>query len=292
MAQKAKFERVSFTGCEGNTIAGDVWGGGAGPVAVLLHGAGQTRHSWSGSAGKLVDAGWRVVTIDQRGHGESDWSPAGHYSLDEFAGDASEVLRQTADRFGEMPVAVGASLGGLSSLMVAGGAHGKSPISALALVDITPRLNPNGVDGILSFMGARMHAGFSSLDEAADAIAEYRPHRPRPRSLEGLRRNLRLDQDGRYRWHWDPRFIKGPRPISGPDRVPLEEAARRTTVPTLLVRGGLSELVDEEHAREFQELVPHAVVADVSGAGHMVTSDRNDVFAEVVTEFLGRYVDR
>ncbi len=281
-------EQISFTGIEGNRIAADLWGGGDGPVAVLLHGGGQTRHSWGGTASRLADAGWRAITVDQRGHGESARSEPGHYSIREFSGDAREVFRQTQERFGRAPVAIGASLGGLSSMLVAG-SGGEPPMAALVLVDVTPRLDPNGVAGIMNFMGARMEEGFASLEEAADAVAEYLPHRPRPRSLEGLRKNLRLDPDGRYRWHWDPRFISGPRPISAQEQEHpdvIADVVSRITIPTLLVRGQMSELVGEEHAREFLELVPHAAYADVSGAGHMVAGDRNDVFAQAVLDFL------
>lgn len=284
----ADSERIYFTGSEGNRLAADIWGEGRGQVAVLLHGGGQTRHSWGGTASRLADAGWRAITVDQRGHGESDRSEPGHYSFREFAADARDVFRQTGERYGMAPVAIGASLGGLSSMIVAGEER-NPPMSALVLVDVTPRMDPNGVDGIMNFMGARMRAGFGSLEEAADAVAEYLPHRPRPKSLEGLRKNLRLDPDGRYRWHWDLRFIEGPRPISTGGRANPDvfvDAARNITLPTMLVRGRMSELVGEEHVREFLELVPHAEFADVSGAGHMVAGDRNDVFADAVIGFL------
>ncbi|WP_436637046.1 alpha/beta fold hydrolase [Microbaculum sp. FT89] len=280
---------ISFSGAEGNRLAADLWGEGHGPVAVLLHGGGQTRHSWGGTAAQLAQSGWRAITVDQRGHGESARSEPGHYSFRDFADDAGAVFRQVGERYGTAPVAIGASLGGLSSLLVAG--EDRPPMAALVLVDVTPRMDPNGVAGVLQFMGARMDSGFQSLEEAADAVAEYLPHRPRPRSLDGLRKNLRLDADGRYRWHWDPRFLSGPRPVSsGAERNPdvLLEAASRVSVPTLLVRGRMSELVSEEHADEFLSLVPHAAYADVSGAGHMVVGDKNDVFAQAVIDFLGR----
>jgi len=286
----ANSKQISFVGSEGNRIAADLWGEGSGPVAVLMHGGGQTRHSWGGTAERLANSGWRAITVDQRGHGDSERSEPGHYSFREFADDAAEIYRQVEDLFGVRPVVIGASMGGLSSLLVAG-EHNDPPMSALVLVDVTPRMDPNGVAGILNFMGARMEAGFGSLEEAADAVAEYLPHRPRPRSLDGLRKNLRLDPDGRYRWHWDPRFLEGPRPISSgrePDVNPFVEAARNIEIPTLLVRGRMSELVGEEHVREFQELVPHAAFTDVSGAGHMVAGDKNDVFAEAVLSFLDR----
>ena len=161
------------------------------------------------------------------------------------------------------------------------------PGSHLVLVDVTPSMNAAGVDTIKSFMADRMDEGFASLEEAADAVARYLPHRPRPKDVSGLKKNLRLRDDGRWRWHWDPGFMRR----DGPDTSPLEpealkNAARGLTVPTLLVRGRMSELVDEAHAQEFLELVPHAAYVDVSGAGHMVAGDKNDAFTDAVVEFL------
>lgn len=279
---------TTFRGAEGNLVRATVWGEGGGPVAALMHGGGQTRHAWEGTARRLVASGWRAVAVDQRGHGDSDRSLPGNYAFTDYAADAALIFDQIIAALGQRPVAVGASLGGVASLLVAGEIAPQT-VSGLVLVDVTPRTDPNGVDSILGFMGERMHEGFASLEEAAEVIAGYLPHRPRPRSLEGLRKNLRRGDDGRYRWHWDPRFIDGPRPISTDrDLIPLRcvEAARRLTAPTMLVRGQMSELVSEEHVRDFLALVPHAAYVDVSGAGHMVAGDRNDAFATALVDFL------
>jgi pimeloyl-ACP methyl ester carboxylesterase len=157
------------------------------------------------------------------------------------------------------------------------------------LVDITPRVDLGGVAKVQGFMRTHARDGFATVEEAADAVAAYLPHRPRPRSHEGLKKNLRLHPDGRWRWHWDPRFLDGRRSVNG-DRSALEAkllaAARRLTIPAMLVRGGSSELVHEEHAKEFLTLVPHARYADVGGARHMVAGDRNDRFAAAILQFL------
>jgi pimeloyl-ACP methyl ester carboxylesterase len=188
------------------------------------------------------------------------------------------------------PVVVGASLGGMAALLAnGGGAHGKEAFSALVLVDITPRIDSEGVAKIQGFMRANLREGFGSIAEAADAVAAYLPHRPKPRSHEGLKKNLRLHPDGRWRWHWDPRFLEGNRrigPGSGEVERVMVEAARRVTIPTLLVRGASSELVGEEHAKDFLKLVPHARYVDVTGARHMVAGDRNDQFANAIEGFL------
>jgi pimeloyl-ACP methyl ester carboxylesterase len=151
-----------------------------------------------------------------------------------------------------------------------------------------------GVAKVQNFMRAHADDGFSSISEAADAVARYLPHRPRPRSHTGLKKNLRLHPDGRWRWHWDPRFLDGARPINSNRHeveAALVEAARRITIPAMLVRGASSELVKEAHAREFLALVPHAEYVDVAGARHMVAGDRNDHFAGVILDFLNRLED-
>ena len=150
----------------------------------------------------------------------------------------------------------------------------RAPIfAALVLVDITPRVDLAGVAKVQGFMRAHARDGFATIAEAADAVAAYLPHRPRPRSTEGLKKNLRLHPDGRWHWHWDPRFLDGRRPVDGHSgrgssasrSARSSEAARRLKTPALLVRGASSELVQEAHAWDALALVPHAPFADVWG---------------------------
>jgi pimeloyl-ACP methyl ester carboxylesterase len=277
-----KATRRVFRTREGLELVADAYGEpGARPV-VLAHGGGQTRHAWGGAAQALARRGWHALALDLRGHGESAWSPDGAYEFDVFARDLEDVARALR----ASPVVVGASLGGLAALL----AQGESPagvFSAVVLVDVTPRMEAAGVDRIRGFMTEHLERGFATLEEAAEAVAAYQPHRKRERNLAGLEKNLRRGADGRWRWHWDPRFMRRdtqvPRDLS---QSRLVDAARNLRVPTLLVRGRMSDLVSEESAREFLELVPHARFADVSGAGHMVAGDRNDVFSDAVVEFL------
>jgi pimeloyl-ACP methyl ester carboxylesterase len=272
---------VSFSGHNGVTIAGDAYGDPGAPPAIFLPGGGQTRHAWGGAAQTLAADGWYALSLDLRGHGDSSWAPDGDYSLEAFVGDLCSVVAQLDRR----PAVVGASLGGITALLTAGEVEGP-PTSAIVLVDIVPRMEKDGVDRIVTFMRAHME-GFASLEAAADAVAAYIPHRPRPADLSGLAKNLRRGNDGRYRWHWDPEFVTGtqrPNGSQNPER--LLAAARRLTVPTLLVRGRMSDVISEAGAREFLAAVPHARYVDVSGAGHMVAGDRNDIFAQAVTDFL------
>ena len=293
MTQHPTPATATFNGAAGNRLVADVFGE-RGPPVLLLHGGGQTRHAWLKTAQAIARKGYTAYALDQRGHGDSEWIADGAYAFADFAADAKVVAVELARRSGVKPIVIGASLGGIAALLAEGQSEregGASMFFALVLVDITPHVDHSGVAKVLGFMRANAEQGFASIAEAAQAVAEYLPQRPRPKSQEGLKKNLRQSPDGRWRWHWDPRFLEGPRAV-GADRKAVEaalvEAARRVQIPALLVRGASSELVKEAHAKEFLELVPHADYVDVSGARHMVAGDRNDHFADAVLSFIGR----
>ncbi|WP_417413166.1 alpha/beta fold hydrolase [Hoeflea sp.] len=289
--------QMEFAGASANRLVADVHeprGAVHGNPVLLLHGGGQTRHAWGGAARRIADAGHMAITLDQRGHGDSAWVEDKGYAFDDYAADAVAVCREITARNGKQPVLVGASLGGISGLM-AEHLGGPGLLAGLVLVDVTPHMDADGVSRVQGFMAERMREGFATLEEAAASIAAYLPNRAPRRSLDGLAKNLRIGEDGRYRWHWDPAFIEGPRNINhgwdtGQER--LAEAARGLKIPVLLVRGQQSELVTEEAVTAFREMVPHAQYADVSGAGHMVAGDRNDAFNDAVSGFLDRLEGR
>jgi pimeloyl-ACP methyl ester carboxylesterase len=263
-------------------LTGDAYGDVRGAPVLLLHGGGQTRHSWGRAAIELGARGYYVLALDLRGHGDSDWAPDSNYGIDSHVDDIRAVIRQMPGP----PALVGASMGGLISLVVAGEAS-EPAIRALVLVDVTPRVDPAGRARIIGFMRDRPD-GFSSLEEAADVIARYLPHRPRPKDPSGLHRNLRRHANGRWYWHWDPRFFDTFEPDQEAAALRYTAAAKKVKVPTLLVRGAKSELVTAESVRHFRESIPHAEYVDVVDAAHMIVGDRNDVFNEVVLDFLQR----
>lgn len=279
---------VRFKGKDGIELVGDLRGNVGDPLVVFLHGGGQTRHSWGGAAEQLAGHGWRTLTLDARGHGDSDWAESGDYRLESFAEDVRLVL----SRFEGPAVVVGASLGGLAAILLTG-ETAPGVAASVVLVDIVPDMEGAGAERIRAFMTDRVDEGFGSLDEVADAVAAYNPYRPRPTDLSGLRKNLR-ERDGRFFWHWDPRFLD-PVPGQGPDAIMdltrLHEAVTRMTddVPVLLVRGRASDLVSADRAAEFCARYPRVEFVDVSGAGHMVAGDQNDVFTASVAEFLERH---
>ena len=265
-------------------IAADRRGDPTDPPVLFLHGGGQTRHSWGKAAEVVAARGWCTYTLDSRGHGESDWSPEGRYALRDFAAD----LVCVADAIGADPVIVGASLGGLTSLLAMG--RERTGLGrGLVLVDIVPEMEQTGTDRIKDFMASHVETGFASLEEAAEAVAAYNPRPDRDVDPGSLRKNLR-EREGRWFWHWDPRFMQQmgrANPDSELfDHTLLTDCARTIEVPKLLIRGRMSDVVTEAAARRFVDAVPGTGYVDIDDAAHMVAGDKNDVFRSAVLDFV------
>jgi pimeloyl-ACP methyl ester carboxylesterase len=275
-------ETRSFLTDDGIELVADVAGDPGAPCVVLMHGGGQTRFSWQGAMQELLGAGYRVINFDARGHGNSGWAGPGGYGLSRHARDLAQIAAQVI-----RPVAlVGASLGGATALRAM--ADGMRP-AAVVLVDIVPRPDPKGVQRIRNFMLGNPD-GFDSIEEVAAAIASYNPHRPQPTELSGLMRNVRVGEDGRLRWHWDPAFLGREVPVELAELHETIEGARAAkNVPLLLVRGLKSDVVDEQGLGELREALPRLEVFDVPNAGHMVAGDRNDAFNAGMLKFLATH---
>lgn len=275
---------VHFRGEDGLTLVADEWDaeGGAGrPTILMLHGGGQNRFSWKSTGQVLADHGFHVVALDARGHGDSDRSPRGEYTVDTLAGDVAEVLAQI-----DRPVVlIGASMGGLTGIEVAHRA-GPEVVTKLVLVDVVPRFESEGSHRIRDFMTRHVH-GFDTLEQAADAIAAYLPHRRRPSNPEGLKKNLR-HREGRWHWHWDPAFVTSASDDPFVEIEQLEQAAIGLRIPILLIRGKLSDVVSPEGVEDFLAKVPHAEFVELSEAGHTAAGDDNDAFSGAVVSFLTR----
>ena len=282
MPKTIEFRR--YTGLNGLMLAADVGGDPRAPAVILLHGGGQTRHSWSGAMARMLAAGYHVINLDARGHGDSDWAADGDYGVAALAGD----LRAVIATLPHPPALVGASMGGATGLYLVGGSA--EPLAAaLVMVDFVPHLAPEGARKIREFMQAHP-GGFATLEEAANAVAAYNPHRPRPKDPSGLMKNLRL-RAGRLYWHWDPRIIQREDSVEPPQFLePLYEVIKHVKIPTLVVRGLQSDVVTENGIEELRAAVPQLEVCDVAGAGHMVAGDKNDAFTDGVLSFLQRHL--
>jgi pimeloyl-ACP methyl ester carboxylesterase len=240
---------------------------------LLLHGVGQTRHAWSCTGDILGEAGLRAIAFDARGHGDSDWAHDGDYSRDAMIRD---LVALVAGFGGRRPALAGASMGGGVCLLAAG--ENRVDANALVLVDVEPRTEPLGVGSIRTFMDHDAR-GFESLEELADVLNSYRPRHDRPRNLDSLASSVRLDAEGRYHFHWDPRLVaRTPEPVQR--RL---DSARHLALPTLLVRGGHADVMSEEGVREFRSICPHTDYANLAEAGL-----RSDSLGRTAAGFLQR----
>ncbi|MEB3068678.1 alpha/beta fold hydrolase [[Mycobacterium] vasticus] len=277
-------QTVEYQGVGGVTLVADEWNRGAAeaaqhPTIVMLHGGGQNRFSWHKTGQILADQGYHVIALDTRGHGDSDRAPGADYAIETLAGDATAVI----DAIGRPVVLIGASMGGLTGILVAEQA-GPQRVRKLVLVDVVPRYEKDGSARIRDFMFGNID-GFDSLEQAADAVAAYLPHRAKPRSPDGLKKNLRL-RDGRWYWHWDPALLTKPSDDPALRTEKLEAAAIGLQIPILLIRGKLSDVVSAEGVADFLAKVPGARLVELSDAGHTAAGDDNDAFSAAVVEFV------
>ncbi|MDE2315185.1 MAG: alpha/beta fold hydrolase [Xanthomonadaceae bacterium] len=272
---------ASVAASDGLPLAVETHLAGGAPTLLFAHGFGQTRGAWIGSIAALAARGCRCISYDARGHGESARVPDGGYHMQQFVDDLLLLARSQP----EPPVLVGASMGGLLGLVVAGETR-PSPFRALVLVDITPRWETRGVERILAFMQAHPD-GFADYAQATEQIAAYLPHRSGRKSEEQLRPLMRIGSDGRLRWHWDPALLAGDLIAESERYQPrLFAAAAQVSVPVLLLSGERSDVVSQSTVEEFLQLVPHARHAVVPGATHMLVGDANDAFTHEIAHFI------
>lgn len=250
------------------------------PSVLFAHGFGQSRHAWARAAEGLATHGWRTITFDARGHGDSGRLTDGRYVLEQFVDDLLAIAHSLA----APPVLVGASMGGLLGLVAAGESR-PDPFRALVLVDITPRWESGGVERMLDFMRAHPQ-GFASLDEAADAVTAYLPQRRRRKDRYELAQLLHRGEDGRLRWHWDPALLDTVAREGERHQQRLLNAARNIDVPVLLVSGGRSDIVSADNVAEFLQAVPHARHVEIPHATHTLAGDDNAAFTAAIEPFL------
>ncbi|WP_048886550.1 alpha/beta fold hydrolase [Aurantiacibacter atlanticus] len=276
MPTPARTTKVSGAG--GMALVADSWGDRSNPSIIFLHGGGQNRHSWRRTAQLVSESGWHTTAFDMRGHGDTGWSENRQYALSDYVEDLEAVARAV----GQPAVLIGASLGGIVALLAS--TRAPNSASALVMVDVGLSVNPAGSQRVRSFMLGHAETGFDSLEEVADTVGGYLKNRDRVRTPEELRKSL-IQRDGRWFWHWDPNILKSTG-LSGAETGRLKQVAHKLNVPTLLIRGALSDVLDDERVAEFIENVPHALYRSVDDAAHMVAGDHNDAFNTVVCEFL------
>ena len=261
------------------------WGRSTAPSVVCLHGGGQTAYMFEELGASLRER-YHVLAPDLPHHGDSDSLPPGEWDRRSLAG----ALLPFLDEFGvDRAAFVGASLGGLTSLAL--GATHPERMAALALIDVGHRLESEGVSKIIEFM--RAHESFGSLDEAAAFISEYLPYRKSFRP-ESLTRNMRQRSDGRWIWkhgmgrRWNRRVeeLGGEMPEVTAVMEGAEEDARAVRCPTLVLRGGASDVLSDDAAEELVSLMADARLAIVEKAGHLAAGDNPRSTVNLISTFL------
>jgi len=273
-----------FEGAAGQRLAADLYGPDEGTPVLLLGGMGQTRHSWRRAAQRIADDGRRAITLDFRGHGESDRAVDGEYGYPSQAADIAGLARAV----GRPLVLAGNSFGGKIALASAG-ICGPEVVAGIVMVDAVPRSLPAGISAVSESMQMSPF-GFASPEEAAMQVAAGRGEVVAPGAADRLRRNMRQESDGRWYWHWDAAAYRDPRHDIGLGRGTqfLESIAANVKVPALLAWCELSDVVGQDGVEALRALIPQLEVEIIPGARHMIVGDQNDVFADALLNFLRR----
>jgi pimeloyl-ACP methyl ester carboxylesterase len=265
--------RTSIDAPSGNALSALVWGDGDAEI-VLLHGGAQNAHTWD-TVALALDL--PLVAIDLPGHGHSDWRDDKAYRPQEMAGDVHHAIDALAPNASTL---VGMSLGGLTALCAL--AEHPDAAERLALVDVTPGVNQEKAEPILSFISGP--ESFASFDEMLERTMAYNPTRSRSSLRRGVLHNAAEQPDGTWAWRYD--LPVGERVEDVEVRfTDMWEAVSAIQAPILLVQGGLSGVVDDDDVAELQRRQPTAQVIVVEEAGHSVQGDRPIELADILRTF-------
>ena len=256
------------------------WGGADNPPLLLLHGFAQTCHSWDFVALSLCDR-FRVIALDQRGHGDTEWATDGDYSADAYQGDIDAVV----DALGLTGlVLIGLSMGGRNAFTYA--ACHPEKVRALVIVDAAPETQSAGTSNITRFV--QQEDELDSIDQFVERVRRYNPRRPVEQIRGSIRHNIKQLPSGKWTWKYDRRLRAERRPTPpGADLVArLWGYVEELRHPTLVVRGGQSDVVAQDTAAEMVRRMRNGRLATVEGAGHLVMGDDPAGFERAVTSFL------
>jgi pimeloyl-ACP methyl ester carboxylesterase len=263
----------------GQTFHFTEWGRPASPAVVLLHGVTGHARTWDDEAEALAGR-FRVLALDQRGHGDSDPAPDGDYTVATMAEDLAAFA--DAQALGRFSI-VGLSMGGRVAIAFAG--HQPRRVDGLVVVDIGPDIAPDGrlrVGTLMASTPERFASTEEALAFARAANPRYTDAMLRHRVLHGTRR-----VDGGLVWKYDRALREAVRAGRWRDPIDLWPLWQAITCPVLLVRGADSDVLAPETAKRMLETNPRARLVEVPGAGHTVPGDQPETFRRLLAEFLG-----
>ncbi|HVY17550.1 MAG TPA: alpha/beta hydrolase [Rhodopila sp.] len=255
------------------------WGRPDAPPIVLLHGGHQSAHSWDLVSLSLARR-YRVLALDQRGHGDSEWSRDVAYANHEMSLDAEAFI--TAMGL-ERPVLVGHSMGGRNAMLLT--RRSQHLLRALGIVDVGPEVSEKGRAAIAGFVQAAQE--FDDLEHFVRKVREYDPYRSRAHIERTVKYNMLERADGKYVSKCDsnPRrlgIVRGTGPM---ENITLDDA-RSFDLPVLLVRGGDSNILEADAAERFAAALPQGRLVTVPKAGHNVHGANTKGFLEALEGFL------
>lgn len=272
---------VEFRGSGGVKLRGEAFGVPTHPPVLLLPAGGQHHRSLIEVARALGAAGRYAICLDLRGHGVSEWSSAGEYSLEAYVDDIRLVLQQ----FEQRPVLISTAISGINAVIALGETQDPS-CSGLVLAGVSDQMNREEMRTAVRLLREQA-SGFDTEEEAVIARRELRPFEQPQTDVAS---ELRTGDDGRLYWHWDPRMLGAYDVRRAMQR--FKAALKNIRVPTLIVRGGLSQLISEESAENLRDLIPAAELVNLEQAGHLAATDDHDGFNAALLEFLERRVPR
>jgi pimeloyl-ACP methyl ester carboxylesterase len=247
------------------------------PDLVLLHGFTGHARSWDAFAEAMTDR-YRVLALDQRGHGETAWAAADKYGAEEMVDDlAAFVTAMGLKRF----ALLGLSMGG--NVAIHYGGRRPPELAELVIVDIAPEIVPAGATRIQT--GVRSGDVFASRDEAFAAARAANPTPPQAHHRHRVEHSLMRTEDGRWTYRYD-RALRGPGTVRARDPEAGWRAVANIAVPTLLIRGETSDILSPELATRMMDANANIRMTTVAGSGHSVPLDQPDGFLAVCREFL------
>lgn len=256
------------------------WGNPTDTPIIMLHGFAQSCHSWDFTSLALCDR-FHVVSLDQRGHGDSAWAPDGNYSTEAYVSD----LRELVDKLRlDKPIIVGLSMGGRNGFVYT--AKYPENVSSLVIVEAAPTWGREGSDKVRKFV--ETVDNLDSPDDFVPYLLELYPLR-KPEQLRGsVRRNLKQLPNGKWTWKYDKALRRpGANRRGTPDETKqLWRLLESIQCPTLVVRGSGSDTISNEVATEMAERIPNACLAVVPDSGHLVPGDNPMGFLKALNGFL------
>ena len=255
------------------------WGAAESRPLVLLHGITGHARSWDHLASAL-QPGYRVIALDQRGHGDSQWAPGADYSVGAMAADVERL----ADHLGlGRFLLLGLSMGGRVSIGFAG-THPER-VERLIIVDIGPDIAPAGMERIRGAIGTAPER-FTTQEEAFEYARRGNPLYAEAELRHRVSHGLTRLPDGGLVWKYDTAIREAMRLGTRREAMNLWEPLARIACPTLLVRGAESDIVSPEIAKRMLATLPDARLVEIAGAGHTVPGDQPEAFAAAVRSFL------